>query len=223
MIITIDGPAGSGKTTIAKIIARKHNIAYLDTGAMYRAVALILGDIVDKISEEEIKDILKRLHFDLIMDGEKYVLRLNNKILGNEIRSEKVALMASKVGKIPCVREYLKRSQREIGKRHSLVAEGRDMGTVVFNNADFKFFLTASPEIRAKRRVEQLREMGIEANYIDILEDIKKRDEQDSTRKIAPLKPAEDAIIIDTSNLTIEEVVSKISGFVNNFDGEVRI
>ncbi|GAB6888724.1 (d)CMP kinase [Desulfothermus okinawensis JCM 13304] len=208
MIITIDGPAGSGKTTVAKIVAKKMNIAYLDTGAMYRGVALILGNMPKDFNYKE--NVLSSLKFDLVYDGDGYSLAMNNKILGDEIRTEKIGFLASTIAKDPLVRTYLTKQQREIAKRHSLVAEGRDMGTVVFENADFKFFLTASPEIRARRRFEQLKEIGIESSYNEILKDILKRDEQDSSREIAPLKPAEDAVVIDTSNLSIEEVVHDI-------------
>ena len=208
IIITIDGPAGSGKTTVAKILAKKLNIAYLDTGAMYRGVALILGNLPKDF--DRLEEILSSLKFDLVYNGEDFSLAMNNKILGDEIRSEEIGFIASKVAKDPLVRKYLTSQQREIAKKHSLVAEGRDMGTVVFKDADFKFFLTASAKIRAKRRFEQLREMGLEADYEKILNDIEKRDKQDSSREIAPLKPAEDALIIDTSNLNISEVVDML-------------
>jgi len=208
IIITIDGPAGSGKTTVAKILAKKLNIAYLDTGAMYRGVALILGNLPKDF--DRLEEILSSLKFDLVYNGEDFSLAMNNKILGDEIRSEEIGFIASKVAKDPLVRKYLTSQQREIAKKHSLVAEGRDMGTVVFKDADFKFFLTASAKIRAKRRFEQLREMGLEADYEKILKDIEKRDKQDSSREIAPLKPAEDALIIDTSNLNISEVVDML-------------
>ncbi len=208
IIITIDGPAGSGKTTVAKILAKKLNIAYLDTGAMYRGVALILGNLPKDF--DKLEEILSSLKFDLVYNGEDFSLAMNNKILGDEIRSEEIGFVASKVAKEPFVRKYLTAQQREIAKKHSLVAEGRDMGTVVFKDADFKFFLTASAKIRAKRRFEQLREMGFDADYEKILKDIEKRDKQDSSREIAPLKPAEDALIIDTSNLNISEVVDML-------------
>lgn len=206
IIVTIDGPAGSGKTTLAKMLAKRLNIAYLDTGAMYRGVALFFLD-EDEIEEQRLKDVLENISFDLVFDGEEFLLALNNKILGQEIRSEKVGFLASTISKIPIVREYLTTMQREIAKKHSIVAEGRDMGTVVFPEAQYKFFLTANLETRAKRRWLQLKEMGSEADLNEILSQIKKRDEQDKTRDIAPLYPAPDAKIIDTSNLRVNDVL----------------
>lgn len=214
IIITIDGPAGSGKTSVAKILAKKLNIAYLDTGAMYRGVALIWGNLPKDFNKLE--EILSSLKFDLVYDGEDFSLAMNNKILGDEIRSEEIGFVASRIAKESIVRKYLTAQQREIARKHSIVAEGRDMGTVVFKDADFKFFLTASPQIRAKRRFEQLRKMGLDPDYDKILKDIEKRDKQDFSREIAPLKPAEDALIIDTSNLNILEVVNKM---LKNIEG----
>ncbi len=217
LIITIDGPAGSGKTTIAKLLADKLKIAYLDTGAMYRSIALFFLD-ENEIDEERLKNILDNISYTLVFDGETYQLALNNKILGSEIRSEKVGLLASTISKIPIVRKYLTEFQRDIAKRHSIVAEGRDMGTVVFPYAKYKFYLTAKPEVRAKRRWLQLKELGVEADLNEILEDLKKRDEQDTTREIAPLKPAEDAHIIDTSNLTLEKILTEMISVINKND-----
>jgi cytidylate kinase len=211
LIITIDGPAGSGKTTIAKLLSKELKIAYLDTGAMYRAVALVLGENGWNKHRDEIENILKEIKFELAPgEGEDFVLKMNNKPLGNEIRNEKIGLWASNVGKLPVVRKYLMEAQREIARNCSLVAEGRDMGTVVFPHANFKFFLSASLEVRAKRRIIQLRELGILADYNAILKEMEKRDIQDKTREIAPLHPAEDAIKIDTSNMSKTEVLKKM-------------
>jgi len=211
LIITIDEPAGSGKTTIAKLLSKELKIAYLDTGAMYRAVALVLGENGWNKHRDEIENILKEIKFELAPgEGEDFVLKMNNKPLGNEIRNEKIGLWASNVGKLPVVRKYLMEAQREIARNCSLVAEGRDMGTVVFPHANFKFFLSASLEVRAKRRIIQLRELGILADYNAILKEMEKRDIQDKTREIAPLHPAEDAIKIDTSNMSKTEVLKKM-------------
>ena len=216
LIITIDGPAGSGKTTIAKLIADKLKIAYLDTGAMYRGVAFALNKMGWSGNEEKIKSFLQDIRFDLVYKEGGSLLKMNGNVLGDEIRTEEVGLMASNIAKLEIVREYLTKTQRSIARDVSLVAEGRDMGSVVFPNADFKFFLDASPEIRAKRRVEQLRGLGISVNYQDILEELQKRDVQDSTRAISPLRPAEDAIRIDTSNLTLSQVLDKIMWYIKD-------
>jgi cytidylate kinase len=210
--IAIDGPAGSGKSTISKIIAKKFNILYLDTGAMYRAFALAckLAN-VDTSDEKSVEEVLKNTNLSVeYREGAQRTI-LNGKDVSSEIRSPEISMLASKVSAHGCVRERLVSLQRDIAKKCSCVLDGRDIGTNVLPNAEFKFFLTASPEVRAERRLNENKQKGINQSYEDVLDDIIKRDKQDTTRKIAPLKKADDATEVDTSNLSIEEVTALIS------------
>lgn len=209
-IVTLDGPAGVGKTTLAKRVAQALNVAYLDTGAMFRGAALILGENSWQLPEDELEMRLTQLKFSLSGSGPDSAVCLNGRELGGEIRSEAVGMWASNLAVLPTVRTALKKAQRVIGKHQSLVAEGRDMGTVVFPLANHKFFLDAAPEVRAERRLKQLREMGQQADYEAILEGIKARDHQDRGRRVAPLKPAPDAQIIDTGTLDVDGVFKAI-------------
>ncbi|MEN3042792.1 MAG: (d)CMP kinase [Fervidobacterium sp.] len=204
--IAIDGPAGSGKTTVAKLIAQKLNIDYLDTGAMYRIIGLYLHNLGVDPKESKLDEFLK----DLIIDYSNGTFYLNGKKIEEEIRTPEAGMYASMYAANPQVRKYLTKMQQEICKNKSIVAEGRDIGTVVMPDATVKIFLVASPEIRAQRRYKELKEKGIEVSYDELLTQIKKRDENDSTREIAPLIKPHGAIEIDTSNLTIEQVVEKI-------------
>ncbi len=214
LIITLDGPAGVGKTTLAKLVAENLNIAYLDTGAMFRCLALKLGEDVASIPENEVLKRSSAWTFSLAGFGAKTTLLCNNIPVGDEIRTEAVGMLASTLGTIPVVREILKKSQRELGHNTALVAEGRDMGTVVFPKAKHKFFLDANPEIRATRRMIQLQESGKPCDFENLVEQITKRDEQDRNRAIAPLCAATDAIIIDTSSLDIHAVLYKVLQYI---------
>ncbi|MDQ7032061.1 MAG: (d)CMP kinase [Desulfonauticus sp.] len=206
LLITIDGPAGVGKTTLAKKLASYLNIAYLDTGAMFRGLAYCLGKTSLNWTENELEQRLAGLSFDLIVRDGNFVLTLNQKVLGDEIRSEEIGFLASTLGTKPVIRNFLKQEQRKIGAKYPLVAEGRDMGSCVFPDARYKFFLDADVSVRAKRRVLQLEEKGMQVDFKSILDALRKRDFQDRNRKIAPLKPAKDAVIIDTTHLSAEEV-----------------
>lgn len=204
MIIAIDGPSGSGKSSIAKIISKKLNIQHLDTGAMYRLLALKL---LNKNLEYD-KSILSELNIK-IQDNKFF---LDDIDVTTKIRDNEVSKKASSVSKIKEVREYMVDLQRKISGEQDIVLDGRDIGIVVFPNADIKIFLTATIEERAKRR-------AIEDNsvsYEKILYDMKKRDEQDSTRENSPLKIADDAIVIDTTNMDIDAVTNKIIELVEN-------
>ncbi len=210
LIITIDGPAGVGKTTLARKLADSLDIAYLDTGAMFRAVGLILERKGCGHDQEKIKTILAGISFGLEGSARQSSVTLNNSRLGPEIRTEEVGMLASRAGQLEVVRDFLKETQQRIGGSTSLVAEGRDMGSVVFPGARYKFFLDASPRIRAERRVSQLESMGIKADYGLILAQMIKRDEQDRTRAIAPLRPAPDAYVIDTGKYCPDGVLEEI-------------
>ncbi len=214
LIITIDGPAGVGKTTIARQLAGNLGIAYLDTGSMFRAVGWMLaqGNLVH--DQDTIMKFLADIRFDLEGRGWDSFITLNKQKLGLEIRTEEVGMWASNVGKLEIVRNFLKKAQQIIGASTSLVAEGRDMGSVVFPDARYKFFLDASPGVRAARRQSQLAGMGNQTDYGTILDQIIKRDEQDRNRPIAPLKPAPDAIIIDTSFISPDAVFNEIRKYL---------
>ena len=210
--IAIDGPAGSGKSTIAKIIAKKLNITYLDTGSMYRAFTYYaLENNVESDDKNGIDKLLNSI--DLVLDkGNVFV---NDKDVTKEIRYENIDKNVSKYAAIKEVREKMVNIQRDISKGKSVIMDGRDIGSVVLPNADFKFYMDASAEERAKRRYLQNIERGKEVPYDDILKDIKLRDENDKNREVDPLVICEDATIIDTSNMTIDEVVNFIINKVN--------
>jgi len=209
-IVTLDGPAGVGKTTIARQLADRLGIAYLDTGAMFRSVALFFGEGSWEKPGDQLVPELNRLDFDLEGEGSHSELLLNGYPLSPDIRSEEVGLWASHLARIPVVRDFLRRNQQAIGRIASLVAEGRDMGSVVFPTAKHKFFMDASIDVRAKRRHAQLKAMGMEEDLERIRGQIRIRDDQDRNRVVAPLKPAQDAMIIDTSALDAERVLERI-------------
>lgn len=206
MQIAIDGPAGSGKSTVAKKIAEKLNIIYIDTGAMYRAITLKLKDIDKNFYEEACNNTnIEFINNKIFLDG---------KDVSSQIRSEEISKLTSDISKIDFVRKKLVSIQKEIADKNSVVMEGRDITTVVLPDADYKFYLNASPEIRAKRRTLQLKEKGLNADYEEILRDIKKRDNNDIKRENSPLKVADDAIVIDSSNLTAEEAIEIILSYI---------
>lgn len=210
-IIALDGPAGSGKSTIAKIIAKNFGLTYLDTGAMYRMVALyILENNIDFNNVKDIEGILDDIKMDII--GDRFIL--NGVDVSLKIRTPEVTKIVSPVSAIKAVRTKLVDLQREISKGKKVILDGRDIGTVVFPNADLKVFLIASPEERAKRRVKDYASKGISEDFETVLKDILERDHTDSTRKESPLKKADDAIEVDTSLLNIEESVNAISQLI---------
>jgi cytidylate kinase len=220
-VVTIDGPSGSGKGTISQILATKLNYHLLDSGALYRLTALSV--IKNNIDINDISAVSKAaLELDVVFepsaDGEQKVL-LNGEDVGVQLRLDETSAMASQVAAIPEVRDALLVRQKQFRKSPGLVADGRDMGTVVFPDAEHKVFLTASPEIRAERRYKQLIEKGVDANIPHLLKSIIDRDERDRTRTVAPLVPAESAFVIDSSDLTIDEVVQQILDFIG-FSGQ---
>ena len=207
MIIAVDGPAGAGKSTISKLIAKKLNINYIDTGAMYRAVTYkCLSEGVDVKNDEAVVEVAKRTDIDF-RDNNIY---LDSKVVNEEIRTREVSANVSDVAKIKEVRYLMVDVQREIGTRNDVILDGRDIGSYVFPNADYKFFLVATPEERGRRRYKELCEKGFEGTLEEIIKDIEKRDEIDSNREFAPLKKADDAIEIDTTGLGIDEVVEAV-------------
>lgn len=213
MIIAIDGPAGSGKGTIAKLLSERLKFINIDTGAMYRCVALkMLENKIDLENYDEIHKILNEIDIDF--EGEKVIL--NGQDVSKDIRTIEVSNFVSPVSTIGFVREKMVDLQRNLGRKTNVVMEGRDIGTVVFPDAEVKIYLDATPEERARRRVAQNTANNIESNYEQILKDIIERDTRDSTREISPLKKAYDAVVIDSTNLTIEEVVSKVIELVKS-------
>ncbi len=210
MIIAIDGPSGAGKSTVARLLSKEIGFEYIDTGAMYRALAYKAYKQNIDINENEIAQMLDSTNVtyynnQIFLDGEN-VEKL--------IRDEIISKLSSQISALKIVREKMVELQRKIAVNKNVILDGRDIGTIVFPNADFKFFITATVEERAKRRYEQLNSNDMEADYHNILQDIKKRDENDSTRQFSPLKIAEDAILIDTSNMDIEETTRTIAQYI---------
>ncbi len=211
MIIAIDGPSGAGKSTVAKQVSNKLNYEYIDTGAMYRALAYKAYKNNIKISENKIDDMLLNTKIDYFNNN----IFLDNENVEDFIRSENISILASEISMLKNVRTKMVDLQRQIAKNKNIIMDGRDIGTIVFPNADLKFFITASVEKRAKRRYNELKLKGLNVLYDDILSDIKTRDENDSNREISPLKMAADAILIDTTDMKIEEVVNKIIIYIS--------
>ena len=210
--VAIDGPAGAGKSTIAKIIGEKFNLMYINTGAMYRAVTLKAMNA--NVSEDNIDELVKLVE-SLEMHFEEDRLFVNNEDLTDMINMPIISNNVSRYAAVPEIREILVKLQQNIAKKFNVIMDGRDIGTVVLKNATFKFFLTASSTERAKRRYEELCAKGIEVDYNTILNDIIKRDYVDTHREANPLTKAKDAIEIDSSSLDIDGVVDKIIGYIN--------
>ena len=213
MLITIDGPSGVGKGTVARAVSYKLGFSYLDSGAMYRALALY-ADLKNIKEDDDLK--LKKLLIDIHIqfvtndEGEDRVF-LNTDDVTEDIRSNEISQLASKFAKIELVRNVLTEMQKRLVRNKNYITEGRDMGTYVFPDADYKFYLEADPIVRAERRSLQLTQtLGMKFNPQKILEEINQRDNLDKTRKICPLHPADDAIIIDTTNLSVDDVVENI-------------
>ncbi len=210
-IVTIDGPAGSGKSTISRLLAKKIGFIYLDTGAMYRAVALAANrkgiNLDDRMG---LGDLCRSLDLRFDVDEEPPRLFLNNEDISQAIRHPDIDMAASTVSAVKEVRKAMTDLQQRMARGINLVAEGRDMGTVVFSGAEQKYFLTASVEERSERRYKERLKRGETISRESVQEDLKKRDYQDETRELAPLRPAEDATIIDSTGMTVEQVVEKI-------------
>lgn len=213
-VVAIDGPAGAGKGTITKKVAEKLKLVNVDTGATFRCVALnMLNKNIGIDEEEKIKELLDKINIEMKSSGEIF---LNGENVTKRIRENDVNNFVSPVSTIQPVRDKLLEIQRKIAEGKDVIMEGRDIGTVVFPNANVKIYLDATPEERAKRRVLQNEEKGIKTSYEEVLENIKDRDKRDSNRKVAPLKKADDAIYIDSSNMTIDEVVENVIALIND-------
>ena len=215
MIVAIDGPAGSGKGTITKLVGKKLDLIYIDTGAMYRCVTLECLNKNVKIEEiEGLKQILENIDVQFLSEDDEQKVFLNGKDVTLKIRSKEVNEYVSPVSTVKIVRSKMTDLQRKMAVSKDVIMEGRDIGTTVFPNADLKIYLDATPEERASRRYKQNLENGITTGYDEILANVKERDYIDSHREISPLRKAEDAIYIDSTNMTIEEVVAEIERII---------
>ena len=213
-VVAIDGPAGSGKGTVTKKVGEKLGLVNIDTGAMFRCVTLnMIEENINLEDEAKIEEILNKIEIDMKENGQIF---LNGKEVTNRIRENDINKFVSPVSIIPDVRKKLLDLQRKVAQGKKVIMEGRDIGTVVFPNANVKIYLDATPEERAKRRMKQNQENGISGSYEEILESIINRDKKDMTREVAPLKRAEDAIYIDSSNMSIEETVEEIIKIIKN-------
>jgi len=210
-VITIDGPAGAGKTTVSQRIANIYQYTRVDTGALYRGIALIAKqNEIDINDDNELNHFCQSLQLHFVREGEQLHLYNHNKNISRDIRMPEISLLASEISANPLVRQYLLDVQRQLGKEGGTVFEGRDMGTVVFPDADIKFFLNADHSVRAQRRFDECLEKGIKTTFETMSKEMKQRDTQDQKRKIAPLVPAPDAIHIDCSKMDIDQVVQQM-------------
>lgn len=224
MQIAIDGPSGAGKSTIAKAVAKKMNFTYIDTGAMYRAVGLYMLTLGIDIKNEpdEVAAHLDEIRLSIRHEADGQHIFLNGEDVSDKIRTPEVSIAASNVAVLPAVRMKLVELQRILAAKQDVIMDGRDVGTYVLPDAEIKIFLTASVEERAKRRFAEFCEKGAQATYEDVLEDMKYRDKNDSSRAFAPLKAADDAELVDTSGNTLEESVERISKLICSKINEKR-
>ncbi len=215
--IAIDGPSGSGKSTLAKLLAKKYNLIYIDTGAIYRTIGLYaMRAGVDRTDTEGVISLLPQMKIEMTLENGGGVVWLNGERMGDELRTPECSLYASDVSKIPAVREYILELQRGIARRNDCVMDGRDIGTVILPKAQVKIFLFASVEKRAERRLIELREKGEDVTLEQVLEDMRWRDENDKTRKIAPAIPAPDAVMLDNGGLGIEATLDAASQIIES-------
>lgn len=209
--VAIDGPSGAGKSSVAKKIAEYFNIMYLDTGALYRAIGYyFIKNELDYNIEEVVNESIGKLLLDVKFEGNRQIIFLNGEDVTLKIRTDDVSMAASGVSAVAKTRDFLMETQREIARRNSVVMDGRDIGTVVVPNADVKIFLTASLSERAKRRFDELKMSDDIVKYEEVLSAMKQRDYNDTNRKVAPLKPAEDAVVCNTTNRTFEQVTKEL-------------
>jgi cytidylate kinase len=220
LIVAIDGPSGSGKSTVAAMLSKELGYMHLDTGAMYRAVALAAA--LDNISYDDpnrLDELCERIQIDMRQHNDEVSIYLNGRDVTREIRTPEMRLGSSSVSSVPEVRSHMVRLQRKIGSSGGIVAEGRDMGTVVFPYTPAKFYLDASPVERARRRWLQLKEMGVDEDRDKVRKEMEERDHMDASREHSPLQIAENAILLDTTGMTIDQVVEKLAGKVKELEG----
>ena len=219
--IAIDGPGGAGKSTVAKAVARELGIVYVDTGALYRTIGYyVRSKDVSPKDNEEVTALLPEISIEVkYLDGSQRVY-LNGEDLGDKIRTPEMSMYASAVSAIPAVRSFLLDTQRDIARKNSVIMDGRDIGTVILPDAEVKIFMTASAECRAKRRYNELTAKGVEAKYEDVLREMNERDHNDSTRDIAPTAAADDAVLLDTSDMSFDEVVAAVIDLTNKKIGK---
>ena len=216
IVITIDGPAGVGKSTVSQMLAKRLGVSFLDTGAMYRALTLAaMNEKADLNKTEQLLDILKRKVLQFDISGGVMKVSIDGIDVSEEIREPSVTANVRYIAEKPELRKQLVRMQRDFARQHGgIVTEGRDQGTAAFPDADFKFFLTADAEERARRRQAQLGESGKEADLEELRENIEKRDASDKNRTVGPLTPADDAIVIDTTNMEVQQAVEKVAEYI---------
>ncbi|MCF7502588.1 MULTISPECIES: (d)CMP kinase [Vibrio] len=216
-VITVDGPSGAGKGTLCMLLADKLGFHLLDSGAIYRVLALAaIHHGVDTESEDALVLLATHLDVQFIAEGDLVKVILEGEDVSSELRKEETGMAASKVAALPRVREALLRRQRAFSTAPGLVADGRDMGTVVFPEAEAKIFLDASAEERASRRLKQLQQKGLDVKFDDLLSEIQERDDRDRNRPVAPLRPAEDALVLDSTSMNIEQVVEKALHYIES-------
>jgi len=213
--VAIDGPSGAGKSSLAKAAAARLGIVYVDTGALYRTIGYYVtqkGIAPDDAAR--VVDVLPEIHIELKFENGTQYVYLNGENLGDKIRRPEISMAASSVSKIPEVRAFLLETQKSIARTHSVIMDGRDIGTVILPDADVKIFLFASDEARALRRTRELESKGMPAKYEDVLREMRERDEQDRNRDVAPCVPAPDAVMFDNSDLTVEQSIERLIAIV---------
>ncbi|MBE6670028.1 MAG: (d)CMP kinase [Ruminococcaceae bacterium] len=215
--IAIDGPGGAGKSTLAKALAKKLGMIYVDTGALYRTVGLFVDrNNVDPKDEDAVTEIIRDLEVKIAYENGNQIIYMNSEKITDEIRTPKMSMYASAVSAIPSVRSFLLDTQRKIAATENVIMDGRDIGTVILPDAEVKIFLTADPKERARRRYEELIEKGKNVTYESVLEEMNTRDTNDSQRKIAPCVPADDAVMFDNTGLTLEMSVERVIEIIGN-------
>lgn len=219
--IAIDGPGGAGKSTVAKAVAKELGIVYVDTGALYRTIGYyVRSKNVSPKDNEGVSELLPEISIEVKYENGTQRVYLNGEDLGDKIRTPEMSMYASAVSAIPSVRSFLLDTQRDIAKKNSVIMDGRDIGTVILPDAEVKIFMTASAECRAMRRYNELIAKGAEVKYEDVLAEMNERDHNDSTRDIAPTAAADDAVLLDTSDMTFDEVVAAVIALTNEKIGK---